>query len=148
MRKLFVALLSVSVVAGIATGIASGAGHRAHAAAPKCGTLYTPPCAPPGAVFSSLAACKAAGTLISVPVKLHAVAGIKSASMYVNGHKVKTYTYKNHPRNVSIGDVPISTRGLKPGLYTMTVKVTDVRGVTRSHTGHFAICKPKPVFTG
>ena len=108
MRKFIISLLGVVAVVGITASIATASHGRAHSAASGalCGTLYKPPCAPPGAVFSSLAACTAKAS------------------------------------------VTISTRGLQPGLYKVTVKVTDVRGVTRSHTGHFAICKPKPVVTG
>jgi len=149
LRKFIISLLGVVAVVGITASIATASHGRAHSAASGalCGTLYKPPCAPPGAVFSSLAACTAKASVTISNIRLHAIAGIRKATIAVNGHTVKTVTYTNRPQNKTIG-VTISTRGLKPGLYKVTVKVTDVRGVTRSHTGHFAICKPKPVVTG
>jgi len=149
MRKFIVTLVSVFVVAGLTASIATARHGKAHSSAPPalCGTLYKPACAPPGAVFSSIAACRAAGAAVGVPIRLHAIAGLKSATVLLKGHKVKTFNFKGRPQNRSVR-VAFSTRGLRPGLYTFTVKVTDVRGVTRKRIGHFSICKPKPKFTG
>jgi hypothetical protein len=47
-----------------------------------------------------------------------------------------------------ISGVTISTVGLSVGVHTITIKVVDVRGKSRTTTYHFSICKPKPIFTG
>jgi hypothetical protein len=60
---------------------------------------------------------------------------------------VKNFTFKGRPTHKSVA-VSINTHGFKPGLYTLTVKVTDVRGKNAIRLAHFTICKPKPVFTG
>lgn len=150
MRKLTIMLLGALAVAAFATAAASGAGRsHARAAAPPalCGTLYKPACVAPQSVISSIAACRNTGRTISMPVKLHAIAGLKSAKVLFRGKTIKSLKFKGAPQN-KFFRVKINTRGLKAGIYTVTVKVTDVRGVTRSKVAHFSICKPKPVFTG
>jgi hypothetical protein len=150
MRKLTVTLLSALALAGLSAGGAFAAHHaRAHSAAPPalCGTLYKPPCAPPSSVISSIASCRGAGTVIKMPIRLHSNAGLKSVKVTLRGRTIKSLKFKGRPTSKTLR-VSISTRGLKAGIYTVTVKVTDVRGVTRSRAAHFSICKPKPVFTG
>jgi len=148
MRKLVITLLGALVLSAFATAAASGRSHARAAAPPAlCGTLYKPACVAPQSVISSIAACRNTGATVSMPVKLHAIAGLKSAKVLFRGKTIKSLTFKGAPQNRSFR-VSISTRGLKAGIYTVTVKVTDVRGVTRSKVAHFSICKPKPVFTG
>lgn len=150
MRKLTITLLSALVVAALAAAGASGAGRpAAHAAAPpaNCGTLYKPPCAPPRSVISSIAACRNTGRILSLPVTLHSVAGLRSAKVTLGRRTIRSLRFTGAPQNRSFR-ITINTRGFKPGIYTITVRVTDVRGVTRSKVAHFSICKPKPVFTG
>jgi hypothetical protein len=146
MRKLIISLLCVAAVVALATSVA--AGHtKGHAAAPLCGTLYTPPCAPPSGTIVSIASCKNTGTMITMPASVHAIAGLKTATVTLNGKTIKVVKFSGRPKNGSF-HVTISTRGFKPGVYSVKVTVTDVRGTNTVRIAHFSICTPKPVFTG
>lgn len=150
MRKLAVTFLSAVMVAGLATGIASASkGAKAHQAAiVRCGTLYTPTCAPPGSVFVSRAACAKIGRVITTPITLHAVAGLRSVKVTLRGKTILSKRFRGSPRNASVR-VEFVTRGLKAGLFQFNVAVTDVRGRTTRRVGHFSLCKPAPPkFTG
>lgn len=151
MRKLAVSLLSAVVVAGLATSLASASkGAKAHQAnlVVRCGTLYTPTCAPPGSVFVSRAACAKTGRVLSTRIRLHAIAGLRSVKVILRRHTVLSKKFKGSPRSASVR-VRFNTRGFKPGLYVFKVRVTDARGKSSTRVGHFSICHPAPPkFTG
>ena len=48
----------------------------------------------------------------------------------------------------TLKNVSVSTRGVKPGLHTVTVTAVDASGRTARRVFRFTICKPKPKFTG
>lgn len=148
MRKvIFTLMVAVAVIAGTAS-LASGASKpAAHAAAAKCGTLYTPTCTPPKAVVASDAACRAAGATVNFPIALSSNSGLRKVTVTFAGKTIKSVTFSGNPtkKNLSVG---VHTKGLSAGIHSVTVKVTDVRGKSRSSVAHFSICQSKPVFTG
>lgn len=150
MRKvLFTFLAAVAVLAATAS-FAAGASHRpsAHVSVIRCGqTIYQPPCVGPAVVARSAVACRNTGTILRFPVSAHAIAGLASASAKYKGKTIKKVKFTGSPQNGHF-TVVISTKGNKPGLFTLTVRATDTRGVSASRTVHFTICRPKPVFTG
>jgi hypothetical protein len=149
MRKVIVGLAGICAVLAASVGIASASGGGAHSAQAgvTCDTLYTPPCGPPSAVVVSKASCQKTGKTLHFPIRLHAPAGLRKVLVTFRGKKIKTVTYQGKPETKTLS-VTISTRGFKPALFTLTVKVTDVKGRTATRHAHFTICKPKPVFTG
>jgi hypothetical protein len=71
---------------------------------------------------------------------VHALAGLRSVTVFLGKKQIKTITYKGKPKTKHFS-VTITTRGLKPGVYELTVKVRDVKGKTTSKNAHFSICK-------
>jgi hypothetical protein len=65
----------------------------------------------------------------------------------LGGRTIKSVKFHGSPTARTI-TVAVSTRGDKPGLFTITVKATDTRGKTPTGRAHFTICRPAPVFTG
>jgi hypothetical protein len=109
--------------------------------------LYLPPCTPPKATIASIVACQNTGAILSFPVTASANAGLRKITVTFRGKVIKTVTFSGATTKKRVA-VVINTRGFKPGLYTLTVKVTDRKGKTVTKTAHFTICHPKPVFTG
>ncbi len=60
--------------------------------------------------------------------------------MFVGKKRIKTITYKGKPKTKRF-TVTVTTRGLKPGIYTLIVKVRNVKGKTTSTRARFRICK-------
>ena len=149
MRKFVLALMGAIALIALTANLASGAkgGARAHSSAALCNTLYTPPCTPPKATVASKVACSNTGTILTFPVTASANAGLKKVTVTFRGKVIKTVKFAHQTTKKRFTAV-ISTRGFKPGLYTLTVKATDARGKTVTKTAHFTICHPKPVFTG
>ena len=149
MRKVIFALMGAVVVIGAMASLASGASRppHGHAALVKCGTLYTPTCKAPSAVVASIAACKAAGATVNFPIALSANAGIRNVAVKFRGKTIKSVSYSGQPtkKHLTAG---VHTAGLKPGIYSVSVKITDVRGKSKTSLAHFSVCEPKPVFTG
>jgi len=147
MRKVLFTLVGAVAVVVIAASLASGAGAKPVAHGAQCGGLYQPPCVAPTVVVRSAVACQQTGTTLKFPIKLHSNAGLSRATVKVGKKTIKKVTFKTHPDDVTL-HVKVSTRGDKPGLFTMTVKATDTRGKSSTGRAHFTICKPAPVFTG
>jgi hypothetical protein len=150
MRKIVFSLVGAVAVLALTASLAVGASKgdpRAHASAPLCGTLYTPPCTAPTVVVKSIVACKNTGTELHFPITVSGNAGLKSVTVKLGNKTIKTVKYTSRPKHKSL-TVSVNTHGFKPGVYTLTVKVTDVRGKTHTRVVHFTICTPKPVFTG
>lgn len=148
MRKIIIASMGTVAVIGATASLASGASRpQGHAAAAKCGTLYTPPCTPPSAIVASIAACKAAGATVNFPIALSANAGIRKVAVTFRGKTVKSVSYSGQPtkKHLTVG---VHTAGLSPGIYSVNVKITDVRGKSKTSKAHFSICHPAPIFTG
>jgi hypothetical protein len=146
-RKVISILIVAVAVVAATSGLASGKATHAHSSAALCGTLYTPPCTPPKAVITSIVACKAAGSTVTFPIRVSANAGLKKVVVTYRGKAVKTIKFTGQPKSKTLS-VSIHTGGLTAGVYSVTVRVTDVRGKTNTRTAHFSICHPKPVFTG
>jgi hypothetical protein len=70
---------------------------------------------------------------------VHARAGIRSVTVFLGTKQIKTITYKGKPKTKHFS-VTITTSGDKPGVYTLTVKVRDVKGRTTSTHAQFTIC--------
>ncbi len=149
MRKLVFSLVGVVAVLAMTASLATGATKRpaAHLGAVKCGGLYQPPCVKPTIIVRSAVACQQTGTVLRFPIRLHSVAGLSRATVKVGGRTVKTVKFTGSPTNRTI-TVRVSTRGQRPGLFTITVRVTDTRGKTATGRAHYTICRPAPVFTG
>lgn len=150
MRKLVFSLVGVVGVLAAAASFAAGAGAKqpaAHTSAVLCAGLYQPPCVAPTVVVRSAVACSQTGRTLRFPIRLHSLAGLRSATVQVGTRTVKTYKFAGGPNDKTI-TVVVNTHGDKPGLYTITVKATDSRGKTSTARAHFTICKPAPVFTG
>jgi hypothetical protein len=149
MRRFIFPLLGVVAILALGAIPAASAskGHaRPHIV--RCGTLYTPACKKPTIVVHSKVVCEHTGTTIHFPISLHGNAGLRKVVIKVGGRTITTKKFKGGPVNRSLV-VAVNTRGSKPGLFTLTVAITDVRGKTVTRTAHFTICKPKPpVFTG
>ena len=149
MRKLVFSLAGVIAVLALTASLAVGASHgpRGHVSAVKCGGLYQPPCIKPVVIARSAVACQNTGTTLRFPVAVRANAGLKSATAKFRGKTIKTVKFKGSPTNGSF-TVVVHTQGLRPSIFTLTIKATDTRNVSASRNVHFTICKPKPVFTG
>jgi hypothetical protein len=148
MRKFLLSLMAASAIIALTAGLASGAKRsHAHSSAALCNTLYTPPCTPPKATVTSIVACRNTGTILTFPVTASANAGLRRITVTFQGRTIKTVKVSGATTHKAF-TVVISTRGFRPGLYTLTVKATDARGKTVTKRAHFTICTPKPVFTG
>lgn len=149
MRKVLLMSIATFAVMAVTASLAS-ASHgsaRAQVSVVRCGALYQPPCIAPTVIARSAVACRNTGTILRFPVSVHAVAGLARASATYKGKAIKKVTFKGSPTNGHF-TVVVSTKGNKPGLFTLTVRATDTRGKSASRTVHFTICRPKPVFTG
>jgi hypothetical protein len=150
MRKFLISLVGVCAIFAMTAGLASSATksrHAAHASVVRCGGLYQPPCKKPVVISRSIVACQQTGTTISFPITLHANAGLRSATVRVDGKKIVSKKFPGNPTDASFR-VSVKTKGFKSGLHTLSTKATDSRGKSATKSVHFTICKPKPVFTG
>jgi hypothetical protein len=147
MAKVVSTVLGTVAVIVALTGIAQGA------AAGKCGHLYQPHCKPPhvGGVHISVK-CHSFGTKFKVPpVKLTAVAGLRSITVTVHSKQRTVLTIHNlhGATSKTISGLVVSTAGLRSGAHTITFKAVDVRGVATRVVFPFAVCKqPVPRTTG
>jgi hypothetical protein len=94
------------------------------------------------------AACRASAARVHIPATtITSVAGLRSVTVKLDGHTIKTVkiSVKN---SFTLKNLSVSAKGLKPGLHTVTVTAVDTAGRTARRVFHFAICKPKPKFTG
>lgn len=147
MRRFTYLLIGAAAVMAVAVGAASGA------SAIKCGGLYQPHCAAPQIKPPTLSAnCHKTGARIHVPpIRVTSVAGLKSIIVTVQGQHKPLASYKklHSARSKTIRGLVINTAGLRTGVHTVTIKVTDVRNKTRTRSLRLAICKIKPPpFTG
>jgi hypothetical protein len=136
-------VLLLALTVGVASGSSGVAGREALA---TCGTLYTPPCRPPLrppisiTISSPTTSCSHRGTILRFPITVYARAGLRRVTVFLGKKLIKTITYKGKPRTKHFS-VTISTRGLKPGKYALTVKVRNVKGKTTSKRAQFKVCK-------
>jgi hypothetical protein len=168
MRKEIVGLAGAALLLALTVGVASGSpGVAGHEALATCGTLYSPPCPPPpsppisitisgpttsttpsgpttsttpSGPTTSTASCLHTGTFLHFPITVRARAGLRSVTVFLGKKRIKTITYKGKPKTKRFS-VTIATRGLKPGVYTLTVNVRNVKGKTTSNRAQFTICK-------
>jgi hypothetical protein len=149
MRKQIVGLAGAALLLALTVGVASGSpGVAGHTALPSCGTLYTPPCPPPSlrlrrfsiTISSPTTSCAHAGKLLRFAITVHARAGLRRVTVFLGKKRIKTIKYKGKPKTKHFS-VTITTRGLRRGVYTLTVKVRDVRGKTASKRAHFSVCR-------
>lgn len=146
---LLAAVAAFAIVAGAAS--ASKSRSSPHVVVLRCKPQNaTNTCTPPTADVTVSAKCHKAGTRVHVPaITTTANAGIRSITIYAHGKKVKTYHFSGQgPTSKVIKGLTITTGGLKHGIYSLKITVTDTRGVKHTITRRFAICKPVPVFTG
>jgi hypothetical protein len=141
MRRIIIAVMGTVAVIGATASLAAGASP------PLCGTLYTPTCRAPQAVVASIAACKAAGATVNFPISLSANAGIKKVTVTFRGKTIKSVSFSGKPTKKKL-TAGIHTAGLSPGIYSVSVKITDARGKSKTSVAHFSICHPAPIFTG
>ncbi|MEA2198036.1 MAG: hypothetical protein QOJ25_2087 [Solirubrobacteraceae bacterium] len=124
----------------------------AAAASPAlCGTRYTPRCTSPFISHIPVSvACHAPASVIRLAsFTASANAGIKKITVTVHSKAKTVYSASgNGAKKKTVSGVTINTAGLNAGAHTITIKVVDQRGKTTTTTYHFAICKPKPIFTG
>lgn len=115
------------------------------------GTTNTQYCqiGPPIIVAPAVSAgCRSAGARFHVPTTaISSVAGISRIVVRLDGRKIKTVRLSS-AKSFTLKSITISTRGLRAGLHTVTITATDSGGRVSKRTLHFAICKPKPKFTG
>jgi hypothetical protein len=149
MRKLVYSVAGVVAVLALTASLATGATAHpvAHSGAVRCGGLYQPPCVAPTVIVHSAVACKATGATLHFPIRLHSIAGLSSATVKLGNRTIKVVKFHGSPTTRTI-TVSINTRGDKPGLRTITVRVVDTRGKSGTGRAHFTICRPAPVFTG
>lgn len=154
MRRFLISLVGVFAVFAVTAGLAASATKRpaAHPSVVKCdagqpGAKYLPPCTAPTVVVRSIVACEKTGTRLTFPITVRANAGLASATVRFRGKTIAHKTFPGNPVSASFR-VRISTRGFKPGLFTLTASVTDTLGKHARKSAHFTICKPAPVFTG
>src|SRR5579871_3782350 len=149
MRKLVYSLVGAVAVLSLTASLATGATKHpvAHLGTVRCGGLYQPPCVAPTVIVRSAVACEKTGTTLRFPIRLHSVAGLARATVKLGGRTLRTVTFHGSPTTRTI-TVTVSTRGDKPGLFTISVRATDTRGKSSTGRAHFTICKPAPVFTG
>ena len=144
--------LGAIVFASLALAIAIAA-PAGQAQLPICqpGTTNTQYCqiGPPVLSAHALsAACRASGARVTVPsTAITSVAGIKTIKVTLDGRKVKSVSLKS-VKSFTLKNVVVKTRGLRAGLHTIVVTVTDSGGRTSKRIFHFTICRPKPKFTG
>jgi hypothetical protein len=141
----------IYTLAGAVGVIAATASIAAGASPAKCGTLYTSPCRLPTLTpFIVSVACHAPASVIHLPSFTAAAnAGIRRITITVHSKTVTILSVNgNGATKKKISGVTINTAGLSAGSHTITIKVVDVRGKSTTTTYHFAICKPKPIFTG
>ena len=150
MRKRTFTIVALTVAIGaIASGAAFGAGGGGTV---RCGNgLYQVRCAPPTITppIGLSPGCKGVSAVFGLPsLSFNAVAGIKSITISV-GHRVlfSDKTLKG-ARKKTISGVKVSTAGLGSGVHTVTIKIVDTRGVTKTKTLRFVICTPVPRTTG
>jgi hypothetical protein len=124
---------------------------------PTCppGTTNTQYCAVGPPVLSAhalSAACRASAARVRIPATtVTSVAGLKSVTVKLDGHTIKTVKISAKAaatKTFTLKNVSVSTKGLKPGLHTVTVTAVDTAGRTARRVFRFTICKPKPKFTG
>ena len=146
-RNFFITALAS---AALAVAILAPAGQ---AQLPTCppGTTNTQYCAVGPPVLSAhalSAACRASAARVHIPTTtITSVAGLKSVTVKLDGHTIKTV--KTSAKNsFTLKNVSVNTKGLKPGLHTVTVTAVDTAGRSARRVFHFTICKPKPKFTG
>ena len=160
MRKEVVGLAGAAVLFALTVGAASGSpGVVGHEALGGCGTLYTPPCPPSGTTATTtsitssspttsitpsgpttpITSCPHTGAFLHFPFTVHVLAGLRSVTVFLGKKQIKKITYKGKPKTKHFS-VTIRTSGDKPGVYTLTVKVTDARGKTTSKHVQFFIC--------
>jgi len=141
------AVLSVGATLAITAGAVSVASG---ASTVKCGGLYQPTCSAPTIAAKITTRCHQAGTRVPVPkITIKSTAGLKSITVLFGGVTVKKYRNLNSATAKTLGGLSVSTTGLKPGAYKLTVKVTDTRGMKSTKTERIAICTATPPpFTG
>jgi hypothetical protein len=135
-----------------AVAVVAATASMAGAASPAlCGTRYTPVCTNPAISHIPVSvACHAPASVIHLATfTASANAGIKRITVTVHSKTVTVYSVSgNGAKRKTVSGVTIRTAGLAAGAHTITIKVVDNRGKTVTTTYHFAICKPKPIFTG
>lgn len=138
------------MVGGAAAIAAATASIAAGATGAQCGTRYTPVCTIPTIHFNINVACHAPGAVIHLaPITLAANAGIKRITVTVHSAGTTVYSASgNGVRRKTVSGVVIRTAGLATGRHSIVITVVDDRGKKVTTTYHFAICRPKPIFTG
>jgi uncharacterized repeat protein (TIGR01451 family) len=118
--------------------------NRAHATAVVVG--------PPGISIGPLGpACYRESSTIQITVTATAPAGIRTLTIQVGGHTVKTYSPGKHPPSHKTLHVAIRGNSLLVGrTYTVAASVVDTLGGRANTNSHFTMCKssPKRGFTG
>jgi hypothetical protein len=136
---------------GVVAAIVATASIAAAASPALCGTRYTPVCTAPNISHIPVSvACHAPASKIHLAAfTASANAGIKKITVTVHSKTVTVLSESGHgAKKKTIRGLTINTAGLAAGAHTITIKIVDNRGKTVTTTYHFAICKPKPVFTG
>jgi hypothetical protein len=156
LRKAITTVVVGCAVAAGATGIATAAGP--HATTKKCGTKYTPACAPPVKHYakpkiktpSVSPKCVSTGATYRVPtLTFTAPAGIRSIQVREGSRTVKVIRFSGHSKTrYSLSNLVLHTLGLGAGGHAISVRITDARGRSASKTLRFSVCVSTPVFTG
>jgi hypothetical protein len=153
LRKFSFTIFGVVAVIALTSGLALGKTRhaRAHPSQVKCGTLYTKPCTPPVLHVPALRpACKPSGSVIRLgAITLRDNGGLRSVTVKFGRKTIRSIKFKGAPTSKTIKGIKVGTRGLRSGVvYKIVVRMVDTRGKSRTRILHFAICAPKPVFTG
>ena len=146
-RKFFI---SVFASGALMAAILAPVGH---AQLPTCapGTTNTQYCqiGPPVLSTRALsAACRASAATVHIPTTtISSVGGLTRVTVKLDGRTIKTVKVSSK-KSFTLSGISIKTKGLKPGLHTVTITAVDSGGRTARRVLHFTICKPKPKFTG
>jgi hypothetical protein len=142
-------LLPIGIVAVVGAIAMSSLAFGATGA--RCGTRYTKPCTIPVVnIRTPPVVCHKKSTTFALPAAtLTSLPGIRKIVVTEDGKVIKSVSFKGKgPQQFALRALRISTGGLKPGVHSVTITVTDVRGKKASRTVRFSVCAPVPVFTG
>jgi hypothetical protein len=144
--------ISILVVAGAfvagASGLALGAQTHARAdvSNTRCGHKYTPACLKPTIKTTASTKCVSPGSNFSIPrVRFTSNAGIRTIQIREGTKVLKTIRFKGQgPTQYTLKGLAVSTLRLDAGGHPLTVKITDIKGRTRTKRLSFSVCSTTP----
>jgi hypothetical protein len=148
MRRLIYTFVGAAATLGLTASFALGVSNQVH-----CGTRYTPRCVNPKVTVQTISvSCHPANTTFRLPnMTFTSVAGLRQITVTVRSTPRTIYNAKNLGGIAKrvIRGLALNTRGLSPGVHTISIVVTDTRGKRTTTTLRFVVCQPPPPkFTG